>query len=267
MRSTIERVEYDGRPFDISLKHRPNGRNLLLLLHGIGCAKESFDAAFDRAELSERFSLLSLDFVGHGGSSKPVDFSYKLADHAGVVMKLVEKLKPETVDVVGHSMGGAIGTLLVGELVKNYKVNNFWNAEGNLIASDCGIASRRITAQTESQFKNQGYGDFLADLQSSPDASTKKWAAWYSQAGALAVHRSARSLVEMSDSGILLQTFNQLPVKKTFIYGDQSANHELLAQLRGTATELASITNSGHFMMLDNQGEFYDAIKSGLQSS
>lgn len=265
MKSVIEKVDYCNQLFDISIAHKPNNNGrLLLMLHGIGCAKEAFGAVFEDSELSEHFSLLALDFVGHGGSSKPETFSYSLADQAGVVAKLIEKFEPETIDVVGHSMGGAIGTLLVRDLAEIYSVNNFWNAEGNLIASDCGIASRHITAQTEEQFRRQGYDEFRIDLQNSADASTREWGLWYGQASPVAVHRSACSLVERSDSGQLLEIFNQLPVDTAFIYGDKSANHELLEHLRATDTNLAPITNSGHFMMLDNQAEFYSVIKSGL---
>jgi pimeloyl-ACP methyl ester carboxylesterase len=63
---------------------------MLLLLHGLGCSKESYRDIWFRDEFND-YSIISLDLIGFGGSSKSDKFSYKMEDHASVCA-LVENL-------------------------------------------------------------------------------------------------------------------------------------------------------------------------------
>ena len=61
----------------------------LLWLHGWQCSStgELFPAAVQPA-LNGRRSLL-VDFLGHGYSDKPIDFAYRLEDHAQTIVTLI----------------------------------------------------------------------------------------------------------------------------------------------------------------------------------
>ncbi len=106
---------------------------MLLLLHGIGCSKESFRDIWFRDEFSD-YSIISLDLLGFGNSSKSDKFSYKMEDHASVCAKVVNEISSKKVHIIAHSMGGAIGLLLPASLLNS--ALTFANLEGNLISED-----------------------------------------------------------------------------------------------------------------------------------
>lgn len=255
MTQETKKVQYDGREFSLATKSSWLSDEWLVFLHGIGCAKECFDGVFDTG-LAQRFSILTFDFVGFGASDKPEDFGYTLQDHAAITKLLIEQLDPKKVTLIAHSMGGTIGNLLAGQLEN---LTSFINLEGNLISEDAGIVSRRTAEQTEAAFVQAGFDQFLEKLKASDDQSYRTWADWYAQSSKVAVHRSGSSLVEWSDSGKLLDLFNKLP-RKAFIHGDETDVTHVLAQLKDA--DIFSVSNSGHFMMLDNPKEFYAALSN-----
>jgi pimeloyl-ACP methyl ester carboxylesterase len=259
MQEEVIQIEYDSKELRIATKYRRKEADWIVFLHGIGCAKESFDAVFDD-ELAEKYSILTFDFVGFGESDKPDDFSYSLEDHAAIAKLVIEHFAPTSLTVVAHSMGGTIGLLLVREL---NNLVSFVNVEGNLISEDAGIVSRQTAEQIESDFIANGFNDFLTALKVSSDAAYRTWSSWYEISSPIAIHRSGTSLVEWSDSGKLLPYFNQLK-KKAFVYGDKTDVSLLLPQFSGV--DVYSVPNSAHFMMLDNPSAFYTAIRSHLAS-
>jgi pimeloyl-ACP methyl ester carboxylesterase len=251
------KVQYQGKEFSIATEMRSGQEHLIVFLHGLGCAKESFEGAFQHKGL-EPFSIMTCDFIGFGTSDKPSDFPYKLEDQASVVSLLLEELNPKKVSIIGHSMGGAIG-LLIAEELKN--LVNFISIEGNLVAEDCGLVSRGIANQTTEQFQLNGYAEFLDKLQGSTRSDFKKWSEWYAQSSPLGLHASAKSLVEWSDSGKLLEIFNGLS-NKVYIYGDEDSKDYLLPQLQNART--VEISAAGHFSMVNNPDILYDKIASIL---
>src|SRR3954467_10688875 len=86
----------------------PGDNPPLLWLHGWQCSStgELMPAAV-RAPLRGRRSLL-IDFLGHGYSDKPLDFGYRIEDHARTIVALIDGLNLDDCGFVGHSMGGAV---------------------------------------------------------------------------------------------------------------------------------------------------------------
>jgi pimeloyl-ACP methyl ester carboxylesterase len=82
----------------------------IVLLHGIGGHIESWQESFDA--LARQHRVYALDLLGHGRTDKPLDASYKTADLARFVKDFMAALGIERAHVVGHSLGGAIGTRL-----------------------------------------------------------------------------------------------------------------------------------------------------------
>ena len=257
MKEESIQIEYAGRRLLIATKHRRNGSDWVVFLHGMACAKESFDEVFND-ELADNYSLLTFDFLGFGGSDKPEDFAYSLEDHAKIAKLVIRHFAPDSVTVVGHSMGGAIGLILVRELEK---LVSFVNVEGNLIPEDAGIVSRQTADQPESEFVENGFNNFLEGLKTSDEPAFRSWANWYENSSPIAVHRSGMSLVIWSDSGKLMPYFNDLK-SKAFVYGDKTDVSLLLPKFLGV--DVYSIPDSAHFMMLDNPTAFYAAIRNHL---
>jgi pimeloyl-ACP methyl ester carboxylesterase len=248
------RINYCGQDLAISARSRLASGHMIVLLHGFGCAKECFDSVFSDADLA-RFSLLAFDFPGHGASDgfgQPL--MYSLQAYADVSNMIIDQLAPEMVTLVGHSMGGAV-SLIASQERKD--IFGIVDADGNLVAEDCGIVSRATASQSRSLFRERGFSEFLKGLQSSADSSEVTWARWYANADPVALHESARSLVEWSDSGKLLDLFNAQD-NAVYVYGELDSKEYLLPELKNSFVR--TIANSGHFMMLDNPAAFARAV-------
>jgi pimeloyl-ACP methyl ester carboxylesterase len=77
----------------------------LLLLHGIANSSETWERVAPL--LSERFTLIAPDLMGHGKSATPRG-DYSLGAHASGARDIVTALGHERVTVLGHSLGGGI---------------------------------------------------------------------------------------------------------------------------------------------------------------
>src|SRR3954454_4618179 len=77
----------------------------LLLLHGITNSSQTWEPVAD--QLSEHFTIIAPDLLGHGNSATPRG-DYSLGAHASGARDLLTALGQEHVTVVGHSLGGGI---------------------------------------------------------------------------------------------------------------------------------------------------------------
>ncbi len=87
-----------------------NDRPALLLMHGLTANAHAFDGLI-QAGLSEKFSIISIDFRGRGLSSKG-DLRYTIEEHARDIMGLLDALNIESIILCGHSFGGLLATYL-----------------------------------------------------------------------------------------------------------------------------------------------------------
>jgi pimeloyl-ACP methyl ester carboxylesterase len=86
--------------------YRSAGRGpVLVLLHGITNSSETWEHVAPL--LSERFTLIAPDLLGHGDSATPRG-DYSLGAHATGVRDVLTALGHERVTVIGHSLGGGI---------------------------------------------------------------------------------------------------------------------------------------------------------------
>ena len=96
-------IEVEG--LQVRYSDRGSGDSVILLLHGFGGDLDNW--MFNLGDLSENHRLLALDLPGHGKSSKTIiDPSIKGMEK--FVSKFLELLDLTSVNIVGHSMGGAI---------------------------------------------------------------------------------------------------------------------------------------------------------------
>lgn len=257
MENRIFLIDHNGNKYEVATTFRKQGEELLLLLHGLGCSKESFRDIWSRDELSD-YSIISLDFIGFGDSSKSDKFSYKMEDHASVCAEVVKEISPKKVHIIAHSMGGAIGLLLPPELLNS--ALTFANLEGNLINEDCDMVSRKIINVSFQKFEKELLPD-LKDLS----RSLGEGRLFLDSALPLGFYKSAQSLVRWSNSGDLISCFKNLPCRKSYFYGEKNSNLGVLHRLN--SIEKVEISNSGHFMMNDNPDEFYSHLRTFLGST
>lgn len=263
-------VTWDGRSCRLPVRVRYSGEALIVLLHGLGCSSESFSGAFTSASLLG-YSICAFDFPGHGQAASllagtllegPADFLPLYAGLTRQVVRQARRARPgiSHVFLVGHSMGGAVGVIAASD---SGDIAGLVNADGNLVAEDCGIVSRRLAGLSLSEFLETGFPGFLAELRGSGRADLGAWARWCSLASPVAVHQAARSLVHWSDSGRLLELFNKIPAR-AYLHGGTDDREYIVRQLKPAPVLVAGVRDSGHFAMIDNATGFYDAVSLAL---
>ncbi len=82
----------------------------VVLLHGFACSIGWWDGMIRL--LARDHHVITFDLLGHGGSEKPRE-GYGMKDQARRVSAALDRLGVRRAAIVGHSMGGAVGTALV----------------------------------------------------------------------------------------------------------------------------------------------------------
>ncbi len=228
-------------------KFNPGSDEVVVFIHGLACSRDSFRNVFD-ADYFPNKSLLLVDLVGFGKSSKSPDFSYAMEDQAKLLGELL-LLPSVKIHLVAHSMGGAVALLLPANILSH--VLSFTNIEGNLVASDCGILSRGIISVPFEVYRDRMFGKQMAMLADHAQFR-------FHETDPLAVYKSAASLVQWSDSGELLRIFKSLGMRRSYFYGEENKAIPVLDCL--DFVEKHMIPQSGHGVMTDNPKDFYTKL-------
>lgn len=222
----------------------------LVFLHGLGasCAVYNTRTAVDPA-LAGRHVLM-IDFLGFGISDRPFGFGYTVRDHADSIARALDALGLSGVDLVGHSMGGAIALALamrrpdlVGRLV--------------LAEPSPGPAARPwVDPFTEEVFVDHGFAQTLAD-------AGPAWAATMRLGDAAAFYRSTVSLGRDATpiTGDLLR---DLIVPCALVEGEQTRGIAIDRSIRASGVPVRMVAGAGHCMMLDNPAGYARAIAEAL---
>jgi len=243
-----------GLELSVNIKeneHRGNSKGDILFIHGLGCSKESYKEAFSYSKFAQ-YRLIAIDLPGYGASSKPKDLCYDMQEHADFLKEITEKLDIKNPIIMGHSMGGAVALLLIKQLDS---IKYFFSLEGNLTDDDCAISRETAVLPMEEFLTSEYPQNFMKyrcrrrKIDPDPDP--------------LAFYKSSVSLVEMSDSGELLEQYRDLPYPKTYIYGDENRHSKTVALLQGE--DIVEVPDSGHFMMNENPEFCYDQIAKRME--
>ncbi|KFM99291.1 alpha/beta hydrolase [Bacillus clarus] len=95
-------AQIDGQT--IYFKQIGEGKPPLLMLHGFGGSSDGFSDIYP--ELAKDHTIIAVDILGFGRSSKPTDFQYSFPTQVNLYYKLMKKLGYDQFAVLGHSMGG-----------------------------------------------------------------------------------------------------------------------------------------------------------------
>ena len=82
----------------------------VVLIHGFGASMRWWDDVVPA--LARDFRVVRIDLLGHGGSQKPLE-GYSMEEQAQTVTQAMLQLGVERAPIVGHSMGGVVGTAMV----------------------------------------------------------------------------------------------------------------------------------------------------------
>ena len=107
MEGQIQHVSIHGH--DMAYRMEGSGP-VLLLLHGIAGSSRTWRDVIPR--LTDRFTVLAPDLIGHGQSDKPVG-DYSLGAFASGIRDLLEVLGIDRATVIGQSFGGGVAMQFV----------------------------------------------------------------------------------------------------------------------------------------------------------
>lgn len=224
----------------ISIRRRDRGPRWLVALHGLQSNQEIFGPLFTLPQF-ESYSVLSLDFLGFGESLKSALFSYDLSAQAQRVVAVMAEVGIQNATVIGHSLGGMVGTLLL-KLIPQ-KIDRLISLEGNLTKLDCG-ESLKVSRLDFLSFKNQ-----YASKLHVPD---------------YVFYRTSKSIVAWSESNELATLFQTSPQAKLLILGAKSAFHSRPA---GPTITLKAIPDASHFMLREKPDETWRVVANYLRDS
>jgi len=91
---------------------RGTGSRRVVLLHGWGCDVSLMKPVAD--VLAQDMQVLSLDFPGHGQSSRPPE-PWGVPEYAGATLEVLRQLDFLPCAVIAHSFGGRVATYLASE--------------------------------------------------------------------------------------------------------------------------------------------------------
>ena len=232
----------------------------LLFIHGLGCASSSdFPRVAADPALAGRRRLL-LDLLGAGFSDRPDGFAYSVAAHAATVAGLIDQLGLPQLDIVGHSMGGAVA--IAASSLRPTRVARLVLLEPNLDAGG-GVFSRSLAAMSEQEFVSRGQRRMarLASREGSP-----LWAGSLAASHAPAVHRAAVSLVQggMPDWRAQLLA---LAMPRSVVFGARSLPQPDTEQLPAMGVAVHVLADAGHAMSEDNPAGLAALLAAILECS
>lgn len=226
----------------------------VVYLHGLGSSLRDFLGAADAAGLPGR-TLFALDFPGCGRTPRN-GAELTMETLARFVRAALERLFPDPVVLVGHSMGG-LAALLVAEAAPE-RVRAFVNVEGNLAPEDCFLSRKGA------EWPAGSFGPRLRSyLRSSGKAGFLTYAERYRDEVHEATFRAySRSIVEHSDGDPpLLDRFVSMTMPRLFVHGEENDDLSYLGRLAEGGVELAEIPESSHFPLYSNPAAFYERVR------
>lgn len=243
---------FKTRAGEVEAIYKKRGQPLLILLHGLQGSKELFSSLIAEPFLS-KFDVLVPDLPGFGGSAKPADFDYRISSFTQIVHELITDVGHREAIIIGHSLGGMIGT----KLLESKLVNGLLSLEGNLTFNDCG-ASKEIAGFHEDRFVSSYLPLLEKSLRESKEPSATFRLEAVQKAAPYALYRSACDIVSSSRSEELFRIFKGSTVKKQLFAGERSsfASRALLSK-----DDVTVIPDAGHFLLHDNYKGTIAAIK------
>jgi|GEM_PF-3821658 len=226
----MERIEYKGIQIIRYSGIKGAAEPTLVCFHGLFEGADYFEPlskALKRNTIS--FSLPGHFLVDQSEGSNIIGLDQFLLS---VGSFLLEQLS-ESFIILGHSLGGVIGSLLPTSCLRE-RALHFINVEGNLVASDC-VLSRAISEQRVEEFTKKLQDREQGVLNASPRR--------FSAPG---IHQLCREIVVRVDSGQVLAAYRAYSIPTTYVVGSKSANPLGLKTLGSTNAKVRHIDNAGH---------------------
>jgi pimeloyl-ACP methyl ester carboxylesterase len=251
-------VAYREKIFDIEYFYRKGNKETIVLLHGLGGAKENYWEACKTSAL-DGHTLICPDNPGTGNSTYYDDFLLDVDDLTNITSLFIEQLEITNFILIGTSMGG-LTTLLYLKNGGLDKVKAYVNIEGNLTPEDCMFSSKVVTYDFET-FSGQIFQETISQMKKNGNAG------YHIIANNLQLNTNVRSYYNYSFQTVaysanekLLKQYLALTLPRIFIYGEENKTLSYIPELAKNGMNIKSISDSNHFVFYDNPKELYDVI-------
>ena len=222
----------------------------LVFLHGLGASAPIYFARTAQEPGLAGRHVFMFDFLGFGISDRPTGLGYTLEDHADSIARAFDVLGLSGVDVVAHSMGGAIALVLARRRP---------DLVGRLVLAEpaSGTCARpRITPFTEAEFVDHGFRQALLD-------AGPAWAATMRLADPVAFYRTETALGREA-AVVTADLLLNLAMPCALVLGALTADLDYDPAIFTSPVPVRTIARAEHCMMLDNPTGFAAAIAETL---
>jgi pimeloyl-ACP methyl ester carboxylesterase len=247
----MKQAEFDGKGSCIRWTEVPGAQPARVYVHGLGSMSAVYHAHIAaRPELAGRRSLF-VDLPGHGLSDRPERFGYTLVEHADALAAALDAAGLTGVELIAHSMGGAVAIVLAHR--RQELVSRLVLTEANLDAFPPPTAgSSGIAAYEEDDFVDGGHARVL-------DEVGPLWAATMRLADPRALHRSAVGLRRGSEP-VMRTILEGLTVDRVYLQGELSGELEGGGALEAAGVRVVTVPGAGHNVMFDHPDAFVAAV-------
>jgi len=248
---------------DVFLRYsKVEGEGDIWFIHGFGESGLSFVEAFD-SPLADKFNLYVPDFPGFGVTPhRPGAETVK--DSTEVLCGLISDISKNTpVFLVGHSLGGIIGTW-TAERLSNI-VRGYVSIEGNLTNADTFVTSLTMGYEDPNAFHELLSG--IATSRIDENILFKRFLASLTLAHPSALLTWGKSCVEATGETKSGEEFIALDAKTLYIWGDESIPDITKNFVFENEINNREIKGAGHWVMVDKSEECYRAILEFFSTS
>jgi pimeloyl-ACP methyl ester carboxylesterase len=248
-------------------------RPVLLFVHGLGESGMCFNEAFESGDMKE-FNIVVPDLMGYGRSSGAGNGDYSINSQALRLWRLMDVLRIGPFYVVGHSLGGDIGTFMASSDAQQ-RIKGFVNIEGDLTPHDIFFSNKVVTAAESGNFAEWFEKDFKEDLV------LKGWGGrWPSCRRYYASLQFARPEAFLANAKEIYQknqplpgrrecitglTYGGLKIPRVFCWGSESLAKGTLEFLESASLQHCKFEPAFHWPMIDQADHFYSFLSDFIQ--
>lgn len=239
----------------------PGREPACVYLHGLGSASSADFPHIARDPRLARYRAVLIDLLGFGFSDQPQAFPHTLEAHANIIVRLLDQLGMNQCHVIGHSMGGSIAIALAAarpDLVSGLVV-----AECNFDPEDATFSQMIIDQSgSEEDYLSRGHAEVIAQAEgwAASEPVLGSFPGTLRAADPRAIYRCSIALVACH----LRETFFELEMPRTYIFGAQTLPHHHEPVLQAGGVPMAVVPEAGHMMPGENPEAFAAIIASTL---